>query len=299
MNKFKIAILSLLISCVGAASAQEGGKREVILPKAGDVALGVDLAPYLSYLGNFFNDNADGNTISSFGGEPVNNFNEAVANPSVSIIGKYMYTDDIALRVNFGMLYTKTVNQLYSYDDVALINDPLSEATVIDEQVNRVSGASIAVGAQYRRGYNRIQGYAAIDALYAFGRVTSDYTYGNAISEVNQVPSRNIYEAPSYTPSYWTQGYVLESGCNSVSRSIGAALSFGVEYFFASHVSIGGEVSYSARYTWCGEQYQVTEGYNTLTTAVESRKEKISPGSSTMSVETGNLGGKLYMMFYF
>ena len=101
MKKNKIIILALsLLFCVGTLPAQSDDanvekkeKKNFVLPQAGDISLGIDVVPMFKYIGNFFNGSTD-NSYNSFGGAPIFNSNPFV-NPSVSIMGKYMITDNI------------------------------------------------------------------------------------------------------------------------------------------------------------------------------------------------------------
>ena len=86
--------------------------------------------PLFDYFGNFFN-GATSNSYSSFGGEPVFSSNP-FTNPSVSIMGKYMLTDQLAVKANLGILVENNKNSGYSTDDAAAMLNPLADAKVAD-----------------------------------------------------------------------------------------------------------------------------------------------------------------------
>ncbi len=179
MKRINIIVLSLLMLSVSTLVAQEEQKKRekapFVLPKAGDIALSIDLVPILGYVGDIFNNTAN-NSYNSFGGEPtIATFGAPINNPTVSIMGKYMITDQIAARVNIGMLSRKQTNVSYSIDDQALLLNPLSEAKVTDEKIVNNTGASFMVGAEYRRGYKRIQGFGGANLIYAYGHYKERY----------------------------------------------------------------------------------------------------------------------------
>ncbi len=302
MKRTKIFALMFLLALPAGIFAQDEtkSKKSVELPKAGDIGLGIDLVPLLNYAGHFFSD--AGATYGQFGGKST--IDNSILNPTVSIMGKYMLTDNIALRANIGILTTTNVNRFYVTDDAAVALNPLSEAKVTDtERISR-SGGSIALGAEYRRGYKRIQGYAGAELIYGFAAQKNIYEYGNAITNINQTPSRG--NEPDYLGfgnpkeiDYWTQTYVTGRYHDGNTQYLGLGIHAGVELFLASHLSIGGEVSLYALGEFGRQCYQTQEGYNPTTDQVETRTELVSPGNNAFTFGTDNLGGKLYMMFYF
>lgn len=306
MKKYKIIALTLsLLLCVGTLPAQgddadveKKGKKNFVLPQAGDIALGIDVVPMLQYFGNFFN-GATSNSYNSFGGEPVFRSNPFTS-PSVSIMGKYMVTDNIAARVNIGFLYSHYKDMQYSIDDAALLTNPLSEAEVIDKAVYNSSGASFSIGAEYRRGYKWIQGFAGLNFLYGFSENNYHFAYGNAITEINQSPTRYDWGVGSVdVPSYWSNAYLLDLYNESSNNFVGLGAHVGVECFFTSYLSIGGEVYLNALWEIGAPQYARIEGFNLVNNMCEERIETIKPGYKAFTFGTQNLGGKLYLSFYF
>ncbi len=301
MKTLKIMILALiLISSTGIYAQEVSKSRKPVLPKAGDIGFGIDLVPIFGYIGDMFNNSQD-NEYNSFGGQEALSNEIKISNPSVSIMGKYMLTDNIALRANIGILVKKETNRSYVRDDAAFYQDPLSEAKVTDSKHTHSTGGSISLGAEYRRGYNRIQGYGGLDIIYGIERQRQIYEYGNAITSINQTPSRTNYETvtPPINVSYWTKTYVTGKYYEGNAQYIGFGAHAGVEIFLASHFSIGGEVTLYALGKFGRQCYQTQEGFNSTTNRVETRTELVSPGNKSFTFGTDNLGGKLYMMFYF
>lgn len=280
------------------------GKKALELPKAGDFGIGVDLVPVLRYVGNIFTGVNDGNgtNYTGFGGEQVliNN----VVNPAVSIMGRYMITDNWVARLNFGIIAEVTQTAVYQPDDAAREMDPMSQAQVVDTWNSSLAGGSVALGVQYRFGKRRVQGYAGADLIYGFGIEKNEYSYGNAITELNQSPNReDTWEEPrpGTEPSQWSDAFVLSSSNvnGAASHVFGAGLNIGMEIFLTSYMSLGGEISFTFLGTYVPQQYQVLEGFNTYSNSVETWNELVSPETYSFDCGTENLGGKLYMMFYF
>lgn len=310
MNKYKLIVFALMLSCAGIVSAQEdkesqNPKHSFELPKAGDIGLGIDVAPMFQYIGNLFN-GTQGNTFDAFGGEyGLDVLDDNLINkPTVSIMGKYMITDHIAARLNVGVLVLHENNQNYAPDDAALFDNPTSEAEVIDKQIINASGASFTLGAEYRRGYKWIQGIAGANLIYAFSENNVRYNWGNALTEINQTPTRtnnwtSVAMTPPPSPDYWTQAYVLKHYNQASNQYFGIGAHVGVECFLTSYLALGGEVYLNALWKWGAPEYMITEGFNTLNNKVEQRTETVSPGNNAFTLGTQNLGGKLYLMFYF
>ena len=118
------ALLALSVLPLGVLTAQD---EKDYLPKAGDLAIGIDMQPIYTFFGNIANGNL-ANGLNQFGGEDA----LGVTPGGISIMGKYMLDKTTALRVNVGI--DKTVSKDFDYiiDDKALFLNPLSEAKVTD-----------------------------------------------------------------------------------------------------------------------------------------------------------------------
>ncbi|MBR3937758.1 MAG: hypothetical protein IKJ66_07525 [Bacteroidaceae bacterium] len=292
-------ITSLLILSVlplGVLTAQED---KDYLPKAGDLAIGIDMQPVYSFFGNLANGDA-GNGLGQFGGE------DPFGITGISIMGKYMLDNTTALRVNVGINKNVTKTYSYSIDDEARFLNPLSEAKVQDLNKFNSAGYSLAAGIEFRKGKNRIQGFLGGDVVFAVDKERYQFSYGNVLTDVNQIPSRTAYNnVPAGFPSapaianvgYWTRTYATESYACTVLAGVAGRL--GVEYFIVPQLSFGGEVSLMVAKRFEKGSYTKAEGYNPTTAQVETHTELMRPASSQFHIGTENLGGKLFMMFYF
>ena len=290
MKRIFTTILSV---CVAAGLSAQEMKQYV--PEAGDWAVGMNLKPLINYMGGLFNQSA-GVSIDQIGGEAVTaGIGDYVMNPTVSIMGKYMLTDNFAVRANLGININTANDRAYVRDDKAYFLNPLSQGKVVDSRFRRNSGLSLMAGAEYRVGEKRIQGVFGGGLLVAFQNQSTSYTYGNAMTEINQRPSSKygIYDTDG--------GYyrTLKNWNSMADIYTGLALTAGVEYFVAPKVALGAEVSLCGYYVFGNQSYSQYEWYNDATEAVEIWTELETPGDRGFHLATENLGGSLYLSFYF
>ncbi len=289
-------IISILIAIALVPSmlfAQEGAAQEQqYLPEAGEFAIGVDVLPVLSFLGNTFNGTMN-NSISNLSGTPALNANNANALlPSVSIMGKYMFTDNWALKANLGLMLRNQNTRQYIIDQHAQVLNPLSQDKVIDTESYTRNGFSLALQAEYRKGTRKIQGIFGAGVLFAMTNEKYDYQWGNQMTTINQMPNTsfsNVYDG----------SYRLLSQDNGNTFYVGIIGSVGFEWFVAPKISLGAEVSLSLFYTAGTQTYTTREGYNRATEQIEIRTDIDTPGNTGITFGTDNLGGSLFMMFYF
>lgn len=280
-------------------SAQSRNDRQYIqyTPEAGEFGLTVSANPITGFLGNLFN-GSQSNNIGEVGGQP---YNPGINNllPTVSIAGRYFLTDELAIRLNVGWMYSHDRNNYYATDDAALAADPFSRDKVIDSHVTNNSGGSFMLGAEYRLGRGRVQGIFGGGLLYAFNYYKENFSYGNAVTEINQSPSTGIpsTQTPSI-PGFSSPRY-LSTFNNNPTHYAGLVGFVGVEWFFAPKVSLGAEVNIAAAYNWTNGTYYTAEGYNTLSGQVEEWTELLSPSSSGFDFGTKNIGANLSINFYF
>ena len=302
--KKSIVFTGILLACMCSAavtmSAKDGKEKKDVgeyLPEAGDFAISVSANPFINFIGNMFN-NSTVNGINSFGGDPYNNsyFNQ----PAVSVSGKYMFTDELGLRVNLGWIYDSNTDNAYVQDDADLALNPLSQKKLIDSYKHSTSGGSFSAAMEYRVGKRRVQGVFSAGVLYAFSYNRDKFSYGNAITEINQSPScsLNDYNVQPLPEGFSSMRYLKKFG-DTPSNYAGLLLSAGIEWFVAPKISIGGEVNIAAVWNWTKATYYTGEGFNTLSGTVEEWTEVLSPSSHGFTFGTGNIGSNLSVTFYF
>lgn len=283
-------IISLLLAAgmaVLSLSAQETEKKQY-LPEAGDWAIGFDAKPILNYVGNLFN-GATNNDFAPLGGEPSVKFG-----PTVSLMGKYMLTDEFALKANVGVLLENDKQAYYIQDDAATILDPLSDAKVADYKATRNTGLSIMAGAEYRLGKKRIQGVFGAGVLLGIQKRVVNYSYGNKMTTINQNPT----VAGQF--NVWDNGYrTVKEFSGRPDFYAGITASAGVEFYVAPKIALGAEVSLVAAYNVNQQTFKYAEGYNPSTEIIERKTDLVTPMTGTFYLGTQNLGGSVYMSFYF
>ena len=313
MKNIKSILLIAFSLVCAVAFAQEKKELKAIpdgwMPQQGDIALGISAKPLLNYAGNFFNGNPNNKYIEdNFGGEPIASHQDNTFigyQPSFSVMGKYQFTDDIAIRANIGFLGHTAKYNAYVTDYNAQVLDPLSQDKVTDTKTVKESGASFAIGAEKQRRYRKIQGFAGASLYYAFGKQNAKWAYGNAFSELNQDPLESTapdLAQPTFTSvAHLANARVLEARSigNKNANAFGVVGHVGVEWFFAPKVSVGGEVNLSLVRQWQPQQYVVLEGFNTATLKVEEYTQIQAPGNTRTDYSTTNLGGNIFINFYF
>lgn len=267
------------------------------LPKQGDFSVAFSLDPIATFVGNMFN-GSPSNGLGNLAGKPL--LDGITGAPMVSVMGTYMQTDQLAWKVNLGIGYTHKSNNEYVLDDAALFLDPLSRVKVVDTHAyNRIQG-SIALGAEYRVGKNLpVQGVFGAGLNYAFGEISYKYNYGNAITELNQIPTisePSLYEAVA---GYMPNARPLNTQANNLIHMVGAYASVGMEWFVAPKIALGANVNFGIYYEVNPSRATIYEGWNTATMQVEQFTELVAPASHGFHIGTDNIGANLYMAFYF
>ena len=288
MKKLLSVILASTVA-IGTVVAQNN-EQKVYLPEAGDWAIGVDVKPLLNFAGNIFNGSVD-NSLESFGGgEPTLGSSMLMNAPTASLMGKYMLTDNLAIKANLGILIHNSKNAAYVRDDAAYRTDPLSDAMVADVRNTRNTGISFLAGAEYRVGKNRVQGVFGGGLLIGVQNSVTTYRYGNEMTEVNQQPS-SVFSNGAYR--------TLKTYSGDPAVITGLVGSAGVEWFVAPKIALGAEVSLAMAYTFNRQQYSLSEGYNPALRIVEEKTDLEVPATAEFTMGTSNLGGSLYLSFYF
>lgn len=305
MNKYKIISFIFLISLTTfsvAQDKQDKPDKTEFLPKAGDFSVGISLNPILNFAGNMFNPSY--NSIDSIGGgviAPPGVTNTSLF-PTASIMGKYMITNKFAIRANIGVLIDRKNDTQYVVDDKAQANDPLTQAKIIDRKNVVRDGVSVSAGVEYRIGKGRVQGIFGGSLAYAYTMESVNYTYANAITEANQVPT---IAGSSFSPGYidistsMPNARVLRDFTEKGSHTTGFIGHIGVECFVAPQISLGVEMNLSVFYSWTTDLYAELEGYNIHTKQVDVYTELLAPKSSSLVFGSNSISGTIFMNFYF
>lgn len=297
MKKVILTALSLLLTLGmfaqdASVQAESSAKvdNENYLPEAGDFSIGFTIDPIATFVGNMFNNSTIPNKLEPLHGEGLNN-------PCASIMGKYLLKDNLAIKANVGFIISSVNDQYYVVDDAAVMLDPLSKAKVLDSRVSNNYGGSISLGAEYRLGKRKVQGIFGGGLLYSFQTNNTTYSYGNAITEINQRPSSEF----AYT-AYSTaipNSRVLSDYSTAGFHTVGLYGNIGVEWFVAPKIALGADVNLCLLYTIKPNCYKDVEGYNVFTQELEQTSELVSPMNSAFEFSVRNIGANLFISFYF
>ena len=235
--KKQLSIILLLFLYIGVnGQSADSNKVSVtnkngkeLLPKAGDLSLGLSANPFLKYLGGFMGGNSLAPNIKGYNG---------------SLYGKYFLKDNFAVRLKLDLLIGNEVDEADIQDDVSFALDPLNKNIMLtDKYVYSDNVVNVSLGAEWRRGRSRVQGYYGAEVTLGAAWETSKYVYGNGITLDNQTPSTTNFGSNT-SPD---EGYRLLKESNSYCN-FGLGGFVGVEYFFTQLISIGCEFNLSAYY---------------------------------------------------
>lgn len=261
-----------------------------IMPTSGEWGVGMNAIPVINFIGNSFN----GNTFNSL---QTNKFVNYWAGNT--LFGKYMLSDDNAIRAQLRIGQFNTTWSNYVYMDRA--NDP--DSLVLDTYSTSSSFYNIGVGYEFRRGKNRLRGIYGGEVMYMFQRgVNREYTYGNDYGIGNQAPTATDWftwggiagEDPI------AERLVSQTGGNFNGAGIRGFI--GVEYYVLPKICIGTEFGWGLMYGKTGESVTRTEYWSPTAATPAGEKiwrETTTAGSNNLTIDTDNFGGSLYMMFYF
>ena len=253
-------------------------RGQIILPEAGEFAIGFDAVPFLEYFGNIFNGTANNTVGADFPGVDQ------------QVFGKYFLTDDMAVRGRLAVEQDRITNRNRVILDNQPIPDPDIEVT--DEWIENTTDVTLGGGLEIRRGLGRVVGVFGGEVSVMYSRTKIDYDYGNPISEGNQSPTS-------------TFGAVVNGRFERVkeevfNRGLGAGVTgfAGVEYFVAPKVSIGAEFTLGFEFMKMYRGQNTFEFWDSASSSVQTRKS-VAAGGNSITLETGNAGGSINLMFYF
>lgn len=281
MKLYKLGLMvftCVLAANVNAQDEQIQNKNGVdILPEKGDFALGFNAVPLLNLIG------------TPTTGAPKflrNLFNNQV------VSGKYMLSNNTAVRANFNFQIDNFNNQNFVQNDVANSPDSLiADGIKVKNQLFVIGG-----GYEVRKGKGRIQAIYGADLAFSFGRSRNFMTYGNGFGQTNPTPTSTSWSSSGAVISEVSMGERTVSRTSGNMFGIGLRPFVGVEYFFAPRISIGAEFSWNLTYQTTAEGTEVTELY---TQGDTYHKETPSGRSRRFNTGIDNLGGAVTLLFYF
>lgn len=304
MKNIKYIFAVVLSAAMLFANAQEAAKVKdysAYLPKSGDLGITINAVPILTYVGQLAN-GATANSLNEFGGQPLHNKTVRdlgmLDDDLLSISMKYLVTDKFATRINLGFNYMYFNERAYSINDAALAIDPFSQEKVIDSRKSNHANISLFLGGEYRLGKGRVQGIFGGGLSYVALIDNYSYSWGNAITDINQKPSSAFTPATELPDRTGVINPRLLKNNVMSGHYFGVTGFIGVEWFVAPKISLGGEVNLSIYGGVGGKQDQLIEGYSTITGKRTEWTEIIRPNSKGFFLGTGNFGANVSVNFY-
>ncbi len=283
MKKSIIILTSFFLLVNIALFSQDSNDEKEMFPKQGNIGIGLDADPFLTYIGNLFSYNEEGRNSLNLRDN--------------TLYFRYFLMDDIAVRMRTNMFFDKDVRKFNVRDDDAFINDPLTQKEVQDRRTEFDNEFNIWLGGQYFiGGDSKFRGFAGADLGYGYGKSYMLYEYGNTMNEINDAPT---------TVVNWNNGATgnaeernLEAIDNLYNR-INLGLFTGGEYYFRPNFCLGIELGLNYGLTFPGERYTIYE--TMVNTEYVEMTTDIGRGRQTRRLETGTpyLYGNLYFFFHF
>ena len=295
-------VLSIAVAmCLGvAASAQSNeqvqNKNGVdLLPVSGEFAVGIGMtyANVPQWIGNMFG--YTGNNTSIVGANSyINNPNFGTG---ISVTGKYMVSDNNALRISVANFGSDVTNNYRVFDDKA--NSP--DSTVVDKYRFNTSTTYLSGGWEFRRGKSRLRGLYGGDAILGWENSHSHYTYGNNLGLSNLTPTQ-AGAMPNWDPTYGRMTQMR----NGATFFAGVRAFVGVEFFFAPKMCIGTEFGWSATMAKSGKSVADYQRFDPFASdgnggygAIQTHREVTSLGGINFNTGLDNFTSQVYLMFYF
>jgi hypothetical protein len=260
-NIIAVALLTLALN----GNAQEVLKTKSgkpILPAKNDFALTIDAVPFINFTGNLFNGSSN----------IAPEFLFAQKHP-LTFSGLYLKENDIAYRMKVRLGYSSFKNDT----TVAKNGSTNPNELVVDESIRKTSAITLGFGIQKWRGEGRVRAYYGGEILYGVKTDKTTYTYGNDLSNENQVTRNTLYK-PGNTIEFSLRGFI------------------GIEYFFAPKMSISGEFGWGPSVQTRKGGELVREKWNGG--SVEEIKTTTGK-SSLFAIDNDNNGGALNLNIYF
>lgn len=289
-NVFRIlSVLFIVISNVTAQDVLKNKNDMVILPDAGEFAIGFSAVPIFNWVGNTFNGNQ--NNIFIGDNKFVNSLGQNV------LFGKYMYEKNTAIRIHIRAALNNDIRYNYVFDDTQ--NSP--DSLVLDRGVFNNQLYTIGVGYELRKGKGRVQGIYGSDIFFMHTRGSATYEYGNTHGMLNQAPTTTTTFFMNGGGLSSPQGVRLTNEKDGSLYAVGVRPFAGIEYFFAPKISIGSEFGWSLMFSTRTDGHIVEEFFAADQGENGKVIEKKHPiaGAKSWLLDTDNFNGVIFLMFYF
>jgi len=291
----KLIIILLVIFTSGIVFAQEdiyvdeptevlkNDKGMTILPQAGDISVGVNLVPFMNYLGNIGNDNI----VNGF---PTSSF---LFDGGTTVFFRYYNSDNSAIRVKLGIDYENSATDIYVQDDAAVYADPLSELQVVDRMINMEHGYMVSLGYELYRGKGRLRAGYGAELSFGYYNYKREFEYGNQFTEVNTAPT--YYNFSTFSTMNSNRRAITDQ--NQTGIGFGGNIFLNIEYFFLPNIAIGTEFAVGPYFTKGGQMSHTDEYWNG--SSIQTQTLLDSPGDYSLNIDFFRPAANFYLMFNF
>ena len=270
-----ISALFILLALITSASAQQiaSERGTNILPETGDWGVMFDATPFLDYGGNILNGSNQSSVSPSFPNGYLN-----------TLVIKKLMTGERAVRIKLRIgLSSDGADSI-----VPFLGGTSPLPTVTDSRTVSSHNITVGIGTQKSFGKGRTRGYIGKEILMSFSGRDTTYKYGGG----------------PLTQSNWmhTNTFGQERGVTEIKQgsifSLNLHFVMGVEYFFASKMSLSAEYSWGLGYFTGSDGKISKEVWNFQTGKIKTDTEKI-PGSHSFKVDNANNAGSINLTLYF
>ena len=289
MKKSFLTVAVILGASTLFAQDLKSKKGEAYLPEAGDYAIGIDAAPFLTYIGNFIGGNGL-NTAPSWNFLTTNQ----------TITGKYFKEDDLAYRIGLRIGFGSTKGSATVGQDLAAAPVyPALPLTVVDSWKSGGTNIGLSGGLEWRRGKGRLQGFYGAELGIAFGTSKTTYEYGNAMTITGA--GTTDFGSNITTDTYGNGARINEAKGGST-VAFGLRGFIGAEYFVLPKLSIGGEFGWGLGIASVGASsttLESTDGVSVGSQVIEGTKVSSFGIDSDINNTLFGAAGSLRIAFHF
>lgn len=259
----KILLTLALFTCLLPSFAQSGSKNN--LPEAGEYSIGFNAVPLIDFA-------LDKTRI--FSNTPASSSSGIISfQQPLTLSGKYMKDASTAYRATLMLGYERNTNNTF----VPKVGGDIGE-DVTDTEISSNFGLRVSLGKQFYRGDRNLRGFYGYEGIIGVSREDIvKKKYGNELDATNS-------------------GNRLIKSSQGRSIGIGARGFVGLEYFFATKVSLSAEFGYGLNYQFNAGASEVSEEFKN---GQAEETEIKMPGSQEFNMNADNADGRIVFSFYF
>ena len=303
MKKYILTILAALFVCANGVWAQGNVSNH----KKGDWGISITFNPAtLGYKMSCQPSPGDfaGEYITDLAGSPKQMFILS-QDPLAAIRAKYYTNDKTAFRMGFGFNGSVVNYREYVQNDLAVALNPESQNKVTDAVISRLNSLSLSFGMEQKVGSAKIKFVYGFDILYAVAGGRMVFNYGNAMTDINHVPSSMPITAPQGELDDFNSklgiAYArpVERYNSGYIHGLGIQADAGLEFFLTPKIALGLSMTFTPiMATFQPKTYATYEGFSANTGKVEKVTDVVSPGSCALLYGTENLGCRIALTYY-